>query len=245
MQVDQLADLVRGEREPGREQVVVHHARRRRGRTGGSPGTPAKSSGAMKVGVPADGDAGQLQLARGGGPGRSRRAWRGPSAVSRTFAGLTSRWTSPDRCAAPSARTTWRTRVEARIGSNGPSRTSVSLRLTPARDVLHLDEVIAPVAPQVVDRHDVRVDQVGDRPGLGPELLADLRLPGDQARVHHLDGAGPAPGRGARPGRPGPSTPGRSPSPSRYWPSVAVDQVVDRRGSRRRSRSSRSPSRPG
>ena len=58
----------------------------------------------------------------------------------------------------------------------------------PARDILHLDEVEAFDAAEVVDRDDVRVEQVGGRSGLGPELLADLRLLHNQPGIHHFQG---------------------------------------------------------
>ena len=91
-------------------------------------------------------------------------------------------------------------------------------------DILHLDKVVVPIRAQVVDRHDVRVHQIGDHPGLGPELLADLRLAGDQARVEHLDRARSAeelvlglvdPGHRAVAESPGPSGTARGGRPVR------------------------------
>ena len=78
----------------------------------------------------------------------------------------------------------------------GPDRVEGSLlgerllEADPAGDVFHLDVVIPAVVAQVVDRHDVGVDQVGHDAGLGPEVLAHLGLVGHEPRVHHLDGAG-------------------------------------------------------
>ena len=88
-----------------------------------------------------------------------------------------SRCTSPESWAAPSARTTCRARVAAR---GRIERTFVDQGIAqrpPARDVFHLDEMMAVRAPQVVDRHDVGMQQVRRRAGLGPELLANPRLP--------------------------------------------------------------------
>ncbi len=46
-------------------------------------------------------------------------------------------------------------------------------------------------AAKVMDRNHVGMQQVGGRPGLGPELVAKPRLPLNQARVHDLERAGP------------------------------------------------------
>ena len=54
------------------------------------------------------------------------------SPVSSTLPGLTSRWTSPRRCAASSAEATWVMIATARCGSNGPSRTTAASRSVPS-----------------------------------------------------------------------------------------------------------------
>src|SRR5713226_8002811 len=60
-----------------------------------------------------------------------------------------------------------------------------------ARDVLHLDEVESAIAAQVVNRHNMRMKQVGHRARLVPEPLSDSRLLRDEARIHDLQGARP------------------------------------------------------
>src|SRR5208337_2783941 len=55
--------------------------------------------------------------------------------------------------------------------------------------VYHLDEVIAPINAQVINGHHMGMAEVGCGPRLGPELLADGGLPGDQAGIHDLERA--------------------------------------------------------
>jgi hypothetical protein len=66
------------------------------------------------------------------------------------------------------------------------------LEADPARDVLHLDEVVIAIRTQVMDGHHVGMDQIRDHASLGPELLANLRLAGHETRIEDLDGARPA-----------------------------------------------------
>ncbi len=102
------------------------------------------------------------------------------------------------------------------------------LEADPAVDVLHLDEMVVAVGPQVMDGDDARVDQIGDDAGLGPELLADLGLAGQEAGVEHLDGAGAA--KELVLGLVNPSH--RPPADHRAHPVLAEElprQVVDRR----------------
>ena len=53
-------------------------------------------------------------------------------------------------------------------------------------DILHLDEMVAVDASQVVDRHDVRMEQVGSRTGLRPELLSVRRVLTDLIGIQDL-----------------------------------------------------------
>lgn len=54
-----------------------------------------------------------------------------PSSAIRTFSGLTSRWISPARCAAPSAESTGSRIASARSGDIGASLVIVSRRVWP------------------------------------------------------------------------------------------------------------------
>ena len=156
----------------------------------GLAGVPRKSSGAMNVGVPASG---ALPCARSS----SRRtrpksvSLARPSGVSSTLAGLTSRCTSPASCAAWSASPTCLASI---VGTQRLERALAHQRFTqgqPARNVLHLDEMKSVQTSEIMDRDDVRVDQVRGGPRLGPELLANSRLFDIQRRVHDLERAVP------------------------------------------------------
>ena len=137
-----------------------------------------------------------------------------PSAARRMLAGLRSRWTIPCRCASWMARARASTSRRPRRGGRGvPS--SRSARLPPV-DVLQLDEGQAGDLADLVDLHDVRVAEPGDRLGLAQEPDVGLRVgvaPGQdhlqRERRFSRDG-----GRGRRP----PCRPGRSRGGSRSRP---------------------------
>ena len=110
----------------------------------------------------------------------------------------------------------------------GPLADQRLLEAHAAGDVLHLDVVVTPVVPQVMDGHHVRMDQVGHGAGLGPESLADLRLLRHEAGVHHLDRARPPQAQVLAPVDP----PHRPPADDLAEPVLAerpLGQVVDLR----------------
>ena len=96
-------------------------------------------------------------------------AARRPGASS-TFAGLTSRWTSPCACAWPSAAQSWRAIVD-----RGVDRGRRLLAQRAAGDQLHHQEEAAGLLADVVDRDDVRVVERGGGARLAQEALARLR----------------------------------------------------------------------
>ena len=59
----------------------------------------------------------------------------------------------------------------------------------PAWHIFHFNVMKAVQASQVMNGHDMRVDQVGGRSGLGPELLTDSRLFKVERRIHDLQRA--------------------------------------------------------
>ena len=105
-----------------------------------------------------------------------------------TLPGFTSRCTTPLRCANPSAAAMSDATSAARCGCSGPFGPQ-DVGQAAALDVLHHDEVRALLLAPVVDRHDVRVVQVGGALRLTAEPLDEARI-GGELREQHLDGDG-------------------------------------------------------
>ncbi len=175
VQLNDLVYVVADERQPAAQGVDRASRPVRRYRIAGCAGVPRNSSGAMNVGVPARG---ALPCARSS----SRRtrpksvSLARPSGVSSTLAGLTSRCTRPASCAACRAQ-------HHLLGQHGGTqrleRALPHQRFTqrqPARHVFHLDEMKPVQTAEVMNRHDMRVNQVRRGPRLGPELFPNPRL---------------------------------------------------------------------
>ena len=106
-----------------------------------------------------------------------------PSGVIRTLPGLTSRWTTPCRCAKASAEATpapivaiWRGGMRLGVAQDGGEG--------PALDVLHDDEVRPVVLAPVEDRDDVGVGEVGGGLGLAAETLDEGAVDGELGEEH-------------------------------------------------------------
>ena len=94
------------------------------------------------------------------------------------FAGLTSRCTTPWRCAAASAAPTCSTTASAALERQRP----VAERVAQAAAAQVAHDQIRPVrlAPVVVERHDVRVLEPGHELRLGLEAADELRIVGQR-----------------------------------------------------------------
>ena len=78
------------------------------------------------------------------------------------------------------------------VGAQRLERALANERLAqsqPAWHIFHLDEVKAVEASEIMDRDDVRMDQIRGCPRLGPELVANSRLFDVKGRVHDLESA--------------------------------------------------------
>ena len=108
-----------------------------------------------------------------------------PSAVSRTFSGLTSRCTIPEACAAASPSSTPAMISSAVAGGNRPLSLSSSLERAPGH-VLHRQVQERAVGALVEDGDHVLVRQPRHRLGLADEPADEFLVPG-QFGVHDLE----------------------------------------------------------
>jgi hypothetical protein len=116
-----------------------------------------------------------------------------PSAETNTFSGLTSRCTSPARCAAASAASTGSSTETASSGRSRPRRRSTSRSVLPA-DQLHHQEH-DPAGRGLLGTLVEHGDRVGVRqPGRGARLpdepLGERRVVRQRGRGGSIEGAG-------------------------------------------------------
>ena len=103
--------------------------------------------------------------------------------ATRTLAGLTSRWTSPRRCASASAPAIWETMRTARAGSSRVSSRQQRAQVG-ALDEAHREVERAALGAGVEDRDDVRVVERGRQPALALEAGAEDRVARERGREH-------------------------------------------------------------
>ena len=114
-----------------------------------------------------------------------------PSSSTRTFCGLTSRWTIWLACAAPSARAISIAYAIASDTGSRPLRRMRSLSVSPSTYSKTMYGRRKPSSSDVLlagvdDADDVRVVELRDRARLAAEALELVGVPGDLA-VHELD----------------------------------------------------------
>ena len=102
-----------------------------------------------------------------------------------TFSGLTSRWTSPAACAAPSAASNG-SRIDMVTGTDSGPRLAQQVPQRSAVDQFHHQEDQIAVPALVVHRDDAGMPQGRRQPRL-PLEAAQKRGVGDELRAHHLD----------------------------------------------------------
>ena len=167
MEPDQRPDAARRERQPAGQEVEQHHANRVDVRLGarrfaleelrGHEGRRAREPARRE----ADQPLGQAEIGELGVPLRSEQHVGGLDVAmdqARTMGGIEGLRHLPDQ-----------PRRLQRLDGALPNEDL--LQADGTRDVLHLDVMMAPVAPHVMDRDHVRVDQIGGGSRLGPELL--------------------------------------------------------------------------
>ncbi len=183
--LDELADLVGCERQTRGEKIEVHHA------DGVKVGASARGNAVEEFGGHVRrraGDRDSRAIAVVHAADQSEIGELGPAVfVNQDVGGLD--------VAVNESRVVRRADgqhdlPDERRGAHRIERAVANDRLAkahPAGDVFHLDIMQPAIAAQVMDRDDVRVDEIRDSPRLGPESLSELRLPFNEPRVDHFD----------------------------------------------------------